>query len=342
MKTNLKIPLIVLGSMMLMTNLAAADEVRLENGSLIKGKVVRLEESLLIFKIEYADEVKIDWKKVIYLNTDDPVRVRLQDGSSHQGQTFTRGTAVEETGTDEGDAAAGIDTTEVKGINTKPKPRVKVTARANAGISTEKGNTDTEQIHVDGEMIGRTTETRFTAGGELNREDADGDSTARNWRAYGKYDYFWTEKWFLYGSTLFENDDFADLDLRTTLGGGVGYQFYESAELNLSVSAGAGYVYEDFIVAENDDFSAAQWLIRYDQYFFNKFVQLFHDSNGYISFEDSDNWMINTSQGLRFPLYKGFRLTLMYDYDFDNQPSPEAIPKWDSRLLLLLGYQFEN
>jgi putative salt-induced outer membrane protein YdiY len=327
---------------MLMSSFAWADEVRLENGSLIKGKVVRLEESLLFFTIEYADEVKIDWKKVIYLNTDEPVRIILRDGTSREGQNFRRETAVEERRTEEADVTAGIDITEVKSIETKPKPRIKITAGANAGISIAKGNTDTENIHVDAEFIGRTTKHRLTVGGEMNREDADGDPTARNWRAYGKYDYFLTEKWFLYASTFFENDDFADLDLRTTLGGGAGYQFFESDELNLSVSAGAAYVSEDFIVAEDNEFSAAQWLIRYDQYFFNRIVQLFHDNNGFISLEDSNNWLIYTSQGLRFPIYKGLRLTLQYDYDYDNQPSPEAISKWDSQLLFLLGYQFEN
>jgi hypothetical protein len=95
-------------------------------------------------------------------------------------------------------------------------------------------------------------------------------------------------------------------------------------------------------VAEDDEFSAALWIVRYDQYFFEKVVQLFHNSNGHISFEDSNNWLINTSQGLRFPIYKGLQFTFQYDYDYNNQPSPEAISKWDSKLLFLLGYQFEN
>ncbi len=342
MKTKLKISLVALCATVWIVNLARADEVKLENGSRIKGKVVRLEDGLLFFEIKYAGEAKIDWNKVIYLKTDDPVRVVLQDGSSRDVRTFIRETTVEERETDAADATVDIVITEVKSIETQPKPKIKITAGANAGISIEKGNTDTEQIHVDAEFIGRTTKHRLTVGGEMNREDADGDATARNWRAYGKYDYFLTEKWFLYANTFFENDDFADLDLRTTLGGGAGYQFFESDELNLSVSAGAAYVSEDFIVAEDDEFSAAQWLIRYDQYFFNRIVQLFHDNNGYISLEDSNKWLINTSQGLRFPIYKGLRLTLQYDYDYDNQPSPEAISQWDSKLLFLLGYQFEN
>lgn len=47
-------------------------------------------------------------------------------------------------------------------------------------------------------------------------------------------------------------------------------------------------------------------------------------------------------QGPRFPVYKGLRFTLQYIYDYDNQPSPEAISKWDSKLLFLLGYQLDN
>ena len=73
-----------------------------------------------------------------------------------------------------------------------------------------------------------------------------------------------------------------------------------------------------------------------------KIVQLFHNSNGHTSLENSNNWLINTSQGLRFPIYKGLRFTFQYDYDYNNQPSPEATSKWDSKLLFLLGYQFEN
>ena len=217
MNTKLKTSLTVLCAMMLMTNLAQADEVRLENGSRVKGNVVRLEDGLLFFKIEYAGEVKIDWQKVIYLSTDSPVRVILQDGSSREVRTFTRETGVEERGSGDADATADIDITEVKGIETKPKPRVKVIARVNAGVSKERGNTDTDEIHIDTEMIARTTKHRVTVGGALNRDDADGAPTARNWLAYGKYDYFLTKKWFLYASTFFENDEFAAYAVRLML-----------------------------------------------------------------------------------------------------------------------------
>ena len=85
-----------------------------------------------------------------------------------------------------------------------------------------------------------------------------------------------------------------------------------------------------------------QWLIDYDQYFFNKTVQLFHRQIGQISLSDSEKWIIKTRQGLRFPLYKGLTSTLKYAYDYDNSPSENAEEKWDSKLMFLLGWQFEN
>ena len=87
---------------------------------------------------------------------------------------------------------------------------------------------------------------------------------------------------------------------------------------------------------------AAQWLVNYDQYFFKKFVQLFHRQNGYVSLEDSENWLIETRQGLRFPIYKGFTATVQYSYDYENDPAPDAEEKWDSEFMLLMGYQLEN
>ncbi len=150
------------------------------------------------------------------------------------------------------------------------------------------------------------------------------------------------EKWYLYVSTLFEHDEFKDLNLRSTLGAGAGYQIFETPLLNLSVSAGLAMVNDNFDVAEDNDFPAGQWGINYDQYFFEKFVQLFHVNNGYISLEDANDWFLKTRTGLRFPLYKGLTATLQYNFDWDNQLSATAKTEEDTKFLFLLGYQFKN
>jgi len=340
MKPGLRLPLICFFASILIAGAALADEVLLDNGIRITGMVLWLDAGRLVLATDYAGEINIDWQKVVSLTTDEPMTVKLQDGTTRTGITFLRTSPAAATETES--ASAAIDLAAVTAINTKPKPPIKITARVNAGFSREKGNTDTEQISFDGELIARKNRQRLSLGGAAIREEADGSLTSRNWRAYAKYDYFIKKRWFLYASTLFENDDFADLDLRSTYSGGAGHQFFESDDLNLSVSGGLAYVSENFIQAENVDFSAAQWLVRYDQYVLKNTLQLFHDDNGYISLEDANRWLINTRQGIRFPVYKGLTLTFQYNYDYNNDPSPEATSKWDSRLLFLLGWSFAN
>jgi putative salt-induced outer membrane protein YdiY len=329
-------------SIIALTNVVNADEVILENGDKLTGTLMRLENGQLVLNTEYAGEITIQVEKVSHLTTDEPMATTLIDGTTRKARVFYRDTTAENVTPEEEKTPMDVNIAEVKNIYLKQKPPIRLKGRTNVGITIEKGNTDTEQYRIDAELVARTEKQRFTLGGELNREQADNTTTVANWKAYGMYDYFIKPKWFLYGSSLFDHDEFADLDLRTTLGAGAGHQFFESEDLNLSVSAGLAYIFENFIVAEDDDFAGAQWLVQYDQFFFNKSLQLFHSNNGYISLEQGSNWLINTRQGLRFPLYKGFVTTLQYNYDYNNDPSPDSVSKWDSAFLFLLGYHFSN
>ena len=322
--------------------LAIADELHLSNGDVITGRIIRMEENDLFFKTDYADEIKINWPQVTNLISDGPIEVILTYGTIFEGFAREAPVHMMRLETEELGAPSEFKLSEVAAINPKKKPAVKITARTNVGFTQERGNTDTDSLRLDAEFIARTLKSRYTIKGELNNEKSKGDTTVENWLAYGNYSYFFSQKWFLYAQLLFEHDKFADLDLRSTPGAGAGYQFFESEALNLSAAVGPAWVNEDFIEAEDDDYWAGQWLINYDQYFFNKFVQLFHLQAGWIRLSDSDKWRLKTRQGLRFPIYRGFTATLQYNYDYDNDPSPDADEKWDSKLMFLLGWQFGN
>jgi len=334
--------IIMLLGILLATAPAAADKLHLSNGDVLTGKAIRMEDQKLVFKTEYAGEISVDWQKVVMLSTDEPIKVILKDGSDLTGaaQAADKNTMALDAGKLEKPAKFGLKN--VAAINPTTKPPVRITTRANVGINLERGNTDTDNNHFDGELVARTEKSRYIVGGELNKERDRGRTSSDNWRAYGKYNYFLNQKWFLLANALFESDKFKDLDLRTTLGAGIGYNFFESEVLNLNLAAGPAYINENFIEAQDDDFPAAQWTVRYDQYFFDRHVQLFHNNNGYWSFSDSNNWLIYTRQGLRVPLYKGLTATFQYNYDYDNDPSDDAEEKWDSTVLFLLGWQFKN
>ncbi len=320
----------------------AADELHLSNGDVISGQFIRMEENHLFFKTTYAGEIKVKWSEVRNLITDDAITVIFNDGKAVSGISQKASSNMMQLETQKREAPSDFKLSEVAAINPKKKPVVKITARINTGLTRERGNTDTDTFELDGEFNARSGKNRYNLLGEFSKEKAKGETTVENWLAFGRYSYFLTQKWFLYVQGLLEHDQFADLDLRSTVGVGPGYQFFESEALNLSVSAGPAWLDEDFDEEEDEDYAVGQWLFNYDQFFFDKRVQLFHVQIGWIKLSESDTWVIKTRQGLRIPIYKGLTSTIQYNYDHDNDPSDDADDKWDSKLMFLLGWQFRN
>ena len=342
MKRSLNTLCFVFFLLLLSVTPALADEVHLKNGDRISGKIIRMEEDKLVVKTDYAGEISLAWAQVASVKVDEKIKVVLGDGTTLEGETVELEDGKMKLKTEKLEAPLSFDLADVKAINPEAKPPVRITARANVGIIQESGNTDTDNLRLDGSFVGRTDKSRFGVGGEINREKSDDEYTVKNWLAYANYDYFISQKWYWYVGTMLENDEFADLDLRSTIGTGIGYQVFETDTLNLAFSAGPSYVDENYILADDNSYAAGQWAVNYDQYFFNKFLQLFHNQTGVVSLDDSSDWFIKTRQGVRFPLYKGLTGTLQYNYDYDHNPSPGAKENYDTKLMFLLGYEFKN
>jgi putative salt-induced outer membrane protein YdiY len=342
MKNNLVLWLILIPMVFLIPEKSIADEVRLKNGDKLTGQIVSMQENKLILETTYAGKITISWQEVAGIRTDGSVKIILKDETTLEGTTEAVEDGKMKLDTDKFETPPTFSLADVKAINPTPVKTVKITARANASITTERGNTDTDNYYFDGEFVARTKQNRYKIGGELTNEKSNGVTTSKNWLASGNYSHFLNKKWFLYADTLFEHDEFKDLDLRSTLGAGAGYQFYETPLLNLSISAGLAMVNENYDISEDKDYSSGQWTIGYDQYLFDKFVQLFHVNTGYVSLEDANDWFLKTRTGLRFPLYKGFTATLQYNFDWNNQPSEAAETEEDTKFIFLLGYEFKN
>jgi len=319
-----------------------ADEVRIKNGDRITGTIVTMENKQLTVKTSYAGEVLIQWEQVDSIETDLPVHVVLGDKTSAHGVLMTTKTGELGLATPHVLEPLRFPVAQVEAVNPSTEPPVKLAGRVNAGTDVRKGNTDIETYHIEGELSARTEKNRGTVSAEANREVESQKKTAENWLLYTSYDHFLTRGWFFYTNANFEQDDFKDLNLRTTLGAGSGYQFFESEAVNLSVKGGLAYVNEDYSVDDDQDnyYKAGLWGVKYDQYFFEKLFQCFHHHEGTVSLENTQDIMIRTRTGLRIPLRKGFNTTVQYNWDWDNSPAPDN-DRVDERYLVTLGYAWE-
>lgn len=322
---------------------AFADTVTLRNGDRISGKVVRKENENLIFKTPYAGEIKIRWLDIAGLQTDDPVQVMLNDETSLDA-TFTPAEEAGKVTLQSGEIirTAPIALDKIAYINPSPEVSgkgVRFSGRANIGFTATSGNSETENLYVDAEMVARTKENRYTLGATAQKSSEDGNETADRSTLYSKYDHFLTEKRYLYANASFVRDEFKDLNLRSVLGAGVGHQFIESKRANLSLEGGLTFVNEDLIEADDDQYVAARWALDFDRYFFDNRLQFFHRHEGLQSLEEADDLLIRSQTGLRVPLTDNFNTSVQVNADWDNNPPP-GTEATDLTYLLNVGYNW--
>jgi len=340
MKRYAKSIFVLLLLIALLSGITAADEVHLENGDRFTGEVKSLEEDRLILVTSYAGEITITWSEVAALRTDKPIRVVLTDesvveGISHPGEEKEMNLLTEII-----EGGVSFHLADVKSINPKsPEPAVRISARANVGIDVKKGNTDTETYHFDGRFIARTEENRYRVAFEMDNEKSSGVDTVDNWLGSINYDHFLSEKWFLYGNTSFESDQFKDLNLRTFLGMGSGYQFVETSATKFSGEAGLSYANEDYMVDEDNSYPAGRLAFTFERPFFDERLVFFHDDETLVNLEDADDITIRTQTGFRFPFFRRLNMTLQYNWDWEKTPATGQ-NKTDERYLVTLGYEY--
>ena len=323
-------------------NVARGDEVRLKNGDCIRGKVIRMEERKLIFTTSYAGELSILWDAISNLISDDPVNVMLTDETILKGFTKPSEDGTMKLKMGKIIETVSFDLAEIKSINPKPKteePHLKIKGRVNIGGVKKKANTDRKDYYFDAELVARTKKNRYTLGGEFHRAEDESKRSDDNLRGYMKYDHFMNHKWYLSNDASFEKNELKDLRWRSTLGAGLGYQFWETDLLNLSLESGVGYISEDYYEEDDNNYTSGRWVLKFDKFFFTKAVQFFHFHEGFIDFNDTSDLYIRSRTGFRFPIYKIFNATLQYNYDWDNSPSPGQ-DKADETSLFTLGCQW--
>lgn len=318
---------------------ADADEITLNNGDRISGKIVTMTDDKIVMNTTYGGDLSIAWDEVSQIKGDETINVVLADGTSLNGRTITTESGKLGLQVEGMPEPVYIDFSQVKSINPEPVPTLTTKGQANLGITIAKGNSETQSEHLDLEFIARTLKNRYTLGAEFNRAEDDGVESTNNSLGYVKYDHFFSKKFYGYSNVLLEKDKFKDINLRTALGLGAGYQFLEGEVTNLSGEAGISYINEDFIIAPDESYPTGRWAINFDRFLIKKSLQFFHFHEGFVSFEDTEDILIRSRTGIRVPLSKSINATLQVNYDWDKKPSP-GMEKTDIMYIVTIGYQF--
>ena len=322
---------------------ATADEVLLKNGDRITGEITVLKGGELHVKVPYSGEtVKVKWDSIQAVSSDKPLTLRMTDGSEIKGTLEITEDGFMRIVSEATDPVVVRDLGSVQEINV---PSITYRGNVSAGAGYTTGNTETVSANLDGLFVARSKRQRLTLRADWNYAEDKGEESAKNASGSIKYDFFPLEKFYTYVNSSLEYDRFQDLNLRSTVGAGLGYQFFETSRTDLSGELGVSYVNEDFRPTPEDPdpdrgYAAGRWSVNLDYKVIPGKINLFHFHEGYFGFEDLSNLVIRSRQGVRFALLKGFFTSFQVNVDFNNAPVGTN-RKADTALIFGLGYAFD-
>jgi len=325
------------------TSLALADQVTLNNGDRLTGKLIEASAETLTFRLESSDsKVSIPWSQVSGVQTDDNVRVILVDGTEVVGRAELVEPGKIRLVSADLDEPANFNISAIEIINEPGAPSqdgVRTSGNIAVGGSLTRGNTRTEATTVVANFEARTRLNRFRADSAFNRAKENDELSRDNAQGTARYDHFLSERVYVNSNISLLRDRFKDLRLRTAVGVGLGYQFLDTSRRSLSAELGGSLVNQDFYEAENESNPAARWALDYQQRLFGGGISLFHNSEGLHSLDDVDEFLILARTGMRFPLIAGLTGTVQVNVDYDNNP-PEDSRRVDTAYLITVGYSW--
>jgi len=319
---------------------ATADEMIMKNGSRLVGTLISAQDGKIVFNTPFAGDISVTSVNVLEVTTDLPVVLKLKDGVVYKDRQIVV--------TDEGTSAVAQGKNpvhfrpgEIASVNPEPwrlGEGYKWFGAIDTSAVLERGNTDTDEYDATAKSVWRSLVDRYTLRGMYEVDKTNGDKNKNQWRVRGKYDRFSDQDPdnYIGGQLVFFHDEFADLDLRTTLGPYIGRQFFESGLLTLSGEVGVVYVDEQFDVADDNDFYGANWELDVTSDVIPR-LELYAEQVGVVNFDEIDGVLVDTTVGVRFPLIYGFQTSIEALFEYDGG-AVDDVDELDETYSFKLGY----
>jgi len=322
----------------LLSGQALADEVILANGDRLSGKIIEISEGILTMETGYSEPLKLKFEAVQQMSSSEPVELHLADGEILKGRITPAADkqVVVEAGPGRETVVVGFEN--IAALNPPPEEPATWKGNVTLGGNWQDGNTETMNVSAGALAVRRSANDRFLISFLYNRAEDDGKRTAEN--AYGqlKYDYFLSPKWYLYLNVDMLTDDFKDLNFRTSVGPGVGYQIWEEENKALGLEAGLAYTSEDRDEGEDTDWLSARFGVNFLYRLFDRviFIDQFVI---YPNLDETGEYTLRNEAAFITDLAASWAFKLSNIWERDSDPGP-GLDQDDFTWILGLQYSF--
>jgi len=255
----LRASLCVWASIFLFTLAASADQVTLKNGDRLTGTIVKSDGKTLLLKTDSAGDITVKWDAVSGIVSSQPLSVQLNNGQIVSGNVTTDDGKFEVATRDRGQVAAPRDTVvairnaaEQSDYDRLQHPRITDlwSGMLDTGLSETRGNSALLAFSLAGKAARATTRNKLSLYSNIiyatDNTTPPSRTTANAIQGGARFDYNLKPRVFVFAIADFAYDEFQHLDLRSVLGGGLGYHVIKNENTTFDVFAGGDYDREKF------------------------------------------------------------------------------------------------
>jgi len=243
-----------------------ADQVVLKNGDRLSGTIVKSDGKTLLIKTEFAGDVTVQWPAIEQITSSAPLHVSLSNGQTVVGPVSTT----------DGNLAV---VTPSQGTVTEPKTAVTTLRNdaewtayqkslhpsliqgwaggANVGFGLTGGNSQTKNLALAFNASRKTMNDDISmyANSVYATNDAPGavpSTTANAIQGGIRYDRDFTPRLFGFVGADFQTDELQALNLRSILGGGLGYHAIKNDRTTLDFLGGLNFTRENYVTLDRN------------------------------------------------------------------------------------------
>ena len=243
-----------------------ADQIAFKNGDRLTGAILKSDTKSLLMATEVAGQLTVSWQEILELRSDLPLHVVLANGKEFEGRMTTH----------EGKLKIVTNT----GVTVETSQESVVAMRNNAeqlayeksqhqsllhgwdggldaGVELTRGNSKTRNFRFAFGAVRKVSRKELTLYAEslYSIDDVAGARphvTANVNRGGARFDHDFVSRLFVFANTDFMTDGLQDLNLRSVVGGGIGYHLINRDNVTLNLLGGANFTRENYVEVQRN------------------------------------------------------------------------------------------
>ena len=314
---------------------ALADKIEFGDGNILHGTVASLEKGILVFSTDYSKEIKIPVDKIKTISTDKAVKLKMTNDSILKGKLTTLKDGKVAVVLEPVGKTVPFEWEQIKHIN---EPPGSWDGNISLGGNIKSGNSESVRVNLSFGALREWEQDRFQFRFFYNYEEDDNTLSGRDFFGSMKFDHFFTKNFFTALSLEAKGDEFKDLNLRTTVGLGLGYRIWNDDIKILEVEGGISYFSENLDVGMDQEFFAGRFGLTFSYKVFENL--LFKDYLLYYpNLERPQEYRLRNEASVISALGKGWSTKVTYIFDQDTEAT-FGIEDKDHQFIFSIQYSF--